>query len=1183
MKKLNCLQLIVDGWLRRSWRVVLLLALFNCQFSFVNSVSAQEAFYIYQNDGHFDGFFYDQVESISYSKIDTLGRECLDYVVQEIVTADSTYRIMLSAIDSVSFVQPEIKFNPRLRRMDELGMLPYLKAQDGMKLTFDTSLPASLRPQKEDVLVGYDDNLWEDGFGGKVRSVSEVSGGIVVELDSISSYSDLFVQLVTIEEMVSDGSPAKMRRRMAGMPKKIEGNWSLDAYNFAIDFKDTYKFTDNMEFSIGLHGGFGVSASVVYKFTGDDFYFKLQMAENVELGVNAGLSLTLAGDDDDNVLSSFPGFQALADAMSMPIPYCLPIMNLNATPVPFLRGKGTLSVEAGYSMGTKKLKQTLEVRNGEVEKFELIAHDAPLTESEGSLKASLSGYAQLGLSFPVQMRSNRFSQYLVNSEIGAKLYTGPKITGSIVLDELNASSVSGLYKAMKNSEVTVSWFSIDCKVSAKVKTFGIEHEISKEWGHEFSKQKLGLFPEFEAPTYNYDPKKPSEVYVEVETSGDVFYPQFAGIGLYNEKGELVRKYYRPEVYGLFLNNFNKVSTTFDNLETGKYQVLGLIDLTVISDIPARPDKEEDEVWVEIHNRELKVGQEKFVVGPEKQQLQTSLETSALRINITSNAQEWLTAKQEGESIIIDVQKYEKETGSRSGTIKLDALFDDYTHGYLYIDVMQTTGKPDEPIIDITPQTLELAAEGETKEAQMATNCTELTCTTKATWIHPTVGSHQLSVTVDPTDQADERIDSVMVKGTLNDKETVFKVIVKQAGALKLSEKELTYTAEGGAKTVTVTLGGNLTVTADADCDWLTTSYSDGKLTVTAEENFETAVRKAKVTVKAKAGNNEIAATIDVTQRAYIVLTPNVIECDKKGGVFTVDVETDLTNITIDAVMDWVGLAISSDRKRLTVNVEPNETGRDRQGSGLISGRKSDGTIISSSIIVKQSGDEEAPPTSLVMQEITSSKITPDPDGCNKDYYLTCMDFPGMEGKEYVYVGRWIIAYNGLGKNDMYEDIYDAFRHNDVIQRKDDGSFSLNTKELKLNGQFDDETNATASGTFSIDASFFHQRKTVAEAEQQLHEGGIESVNMLLNATISHQITGTFTCQWNDETQLYDFHFTGSGPFQISGTYFNQMTGSSDIAFYPTAAQPTAVITGTAEFADEGNTTVDLTISYLWQE
>ena len=73
-----------------------------------------QAFYIYQNDGHFDGFFYDEIEKMSFSFLDTLGVEHDEIVSQEIITADSTYRIMLSAIDSIGFVQPEIIYNPQV-------------------------------------------------------------------------------------------------------------------------------------------------------------------------------------------------------------------------------------------------------------------------------------------------------------------------------------------------------------------------------------------------------------------------------------------------------------------------------------------------------------------------------------------------------------------------------------------------------------------------------------------------------------------------------------------------------------------------------------------------------------------------------------------------------------------------------------------------------------------------------------------------------------------------------------------------------------------------------------------------------------------------------------------------------------------------------------------------------------
>ena len=66
-----------------------------------------KAFYVYHNDGQFNALFFSEVDSIIYSKIDTFGIEQEDYVVQEIYTTDSLYRIPLSEIDSISFFSPD--------------------------------------------------------------------------------------------------------------------------------------------------------------------------------------------------------------------------------------------------------------------------------------------------------------------------------------------------------------------------------------------------------------------------------------------------------------------------------------------------------------------------------------------------------------------------------------------------------------------------------------------------------------------------------------------------------------------------------------------------------------------------------------------------------------------------------------------------------------------------------------------------------------------------------------------------------------------------------------------------------------------------------------------------------------------------------------------------------------------
>ena len=147
-----------QNWLRT---LVLLIAVAIASFS--TSASAQaggsnDAFYIYQNDGHFDGYFYDEVKQINYSRTDTLGVEHDHYVSQEIVTNDSTYRIMLTAIDSVSFVQPEIKFAKGVRFMQDEGLMDYFQSYSYDEilsrhvLTFSGNMSETQLPKVGDVL-----------------------------------------------------------------------------------------------------------------------------------------------------------------------------------------------------------------------------------------------------------------------------------------------------------------------------------------------------------------------------------------------------------------------------------------------------------------------------------------------------------------------------------------------------------------------------------------------------------------------------------------------------------------------------------------------------------------------------------------------------------------------------------------------------------------------------------------------------------------------------------------------------------------------------------------------------------------------------------------------------------------------------------------------------------------------
>jgi len=66
-----------------------------------------ESIYVYRNDGDFNYFTVDRLDSVVYSDIDLAGKKCSEAVVQEFWVGGKATRIPLAAIDSIQFVSPE--------------------------------------------------------------------------------------------------------------------------------------------------------------------------------------------------------------------------------------------------------------------------------------------------------------------------------------------------------------------------------------------------------------------------------------------------------------------------------------------------------------------------------------------------------------------------------------------------------------------------------------------------------------------------------------------------------------------------------------------------------------------------------------------------------------------------------------------------------------------------------------------------------------------------------------------------------------------------------------------------------------------------------------------------------------------------------------------------------------------
>jgi len=170
-----------------------------------------DAFYIYRNDGQFNAFFRDEVDSIAYSYYDADSIYYNDIVTQIIYTQDSIYRIPLAAIDSVGFVQPETIYKENAVPLTG-SLYDYLVSSDSLTLTFDSSIPPDLLPKMGDKLVATD--LTEKlplGFTGTVSQVKLTNDSYEVACESLA-LEEVVDRFYGVVEMTGQQNNGIMRR-----------------------------------------------------------------------------------------------------------------------------------------------------------------------------------------------------------------------------------------------------------------------------------------------------------------------------------------------------------------------------------------------------------------------------------------------------------------------------------------------------------------------------------------------------------------------------------------------------------------------------------------------------------------------------------------------------------------------------------------------------------------------------------------------------------------------------------------------------------------------------------------------------------------------------------------------------------------------------------------------------------
>ena len=960
----------IISWLLRAAMMLVTLTSVQAAMAQQEEIEGGEAFYIYQNDGHFDGFFYDQVKQIRYSRLDTLDREHPDYVSQEIVTEDSVYRIMLTAIDSVSFYQPEIKYAKGVRFMRDEGMMSYLintvkDNEDKIIVTFKADMPANLRPKVGDVLSCPSIESWEEGaFVAKVDRIAETSTILLVECSYVENMSDVFEQFITVEQVRNKTTPSGSRtvRRIAGhrFLGYDQGNIDdLTLFNFSHTFEAKLTLYDKLKLQFILNGGFGMNLSASYKITLSEFYIKTQVKSQMSIGMSLGLDGELYDNAD---LTAIPGIGDFVSKFAkVPFPANFPILFVDMLPMPFARAEAHVNVSAVLGAQVKASNFMLEIKDRYPYvdmRLNFIApflpYEKPSAEGSFSINAQINGSYQSGLKFPITVSTLPWIKKCCYLETGNTVYAGPKISGNLNFDLWKAGD--GIYEAMKDSKIDLSLISIDNEIEGKATIF------KKEWATKHTKSwtygdfAFKLFPDFEKVSYEVTDENQDHIKCSVGVSGLTCLPERIGIGLYakaNDKDEkyteLYDQFYMPDDYW-YKDNFNSVEGGFTKVEAGEYRLRPIISLPGVESLKSLTvPVYGSEASVIIEEQGLSLEPEDNTFEEEGDKLTVKIKTRKPQPVTVSPNKDWIKVEvtqpdpnKGGGEMVVTVEPNDEER-YREGSILVEQVYSATEKDQKYFIVRQYGG------LQLSADKLDFDAEGGTNFINILTSYSPITINLNGCedWLSFDLDDRKLTLTAKKNEGIDR--EGTIIIAAWNKKDqgiTTIELKVTQKGIVDIAvdKEELEYPANGGGATVHLTMGGNYDFTkvnvSKADQEWLTTEKHDNYVIVNAMPNTTPDERETTIVLVFTKKNTTAPGPLTYEKAIKIKQKDAAASVDRNELYFSAEGGSD--KVTIDTSVypyfgaflseggaDWCDYKVAPDGT-VTVTVSENTSDADRK-------------------------------------------------------------------------------------------------------------------------------------------------------------------------------------------------------------------------------------------------------------
>ena len=595
--------------------IVAILGMLNIQPAEAQQKNDQNALYIFRNDGGFNAFFFADIERIEYSKIDTLGHEQSDYVVQEIYAMDSIFRIPVSAIDSVAFVTPKNKVKEDVVCPDKT-MTDYIVASDSVSwFRLSASAPSSIIPKVGDkLLIENPVKYLPDGFSGKVTKVSNGSDGTTIETDPLA-LEDLFDRFIAKAAAGSNASVAAGTRGLInGISDEYVNQDVIElpvlsgSFSPATFSGDAFKaFNDN--FAISLEGTASGSYTLTPKITDFRAFIYADISEGVKysqymkmdneaqialtasgtIGANLDIPLEFGADKIDGILKN--NRRTYAKNFGL---FCV-----DFSYGWFFNGKGAVNSSISYGLKGESLstvsydepffhipvKEDFKVNmssNCSDGEWEVDGWGYGLSVSTGIYAKAEAKIRFLGRTWQTEARAEAGVRFEENTSVE------PAEAGGTEILETPA-----LYtKAFANDNVTRAYYGgIQLSVKKGI-GMGVDYSIFN-YSNELTFGKRELFysvPDMKSIKWEVDNKAPWRGTLTVPLEKELLFPKQVGLAVFDvtdaEKPQQVVNYWKT---GSYINNkaYSQIKEVVETLEPSKqytaYPQVKLYNYPILAD------------------------------------------------------------------------------------------------------------------------------------------------------------------------------------------------------------------------------------------------------------------------------------------------------------------------------------------------------------------------------------------------------------------------------------------------------------------------------------------------------------------------------------------------------------------------------------------------------------------------